>query len=92
MKDKRKEIEATPRKTARAGKFQADLAPAEILDEDAIIAQWTASIDRIARRAFDGEQWMDREGRAATTGNTYCGNLLWQSGLTLLAPQRIPLS
>ncbi len=28
---------------------------------------------------------MDREGRAATTGNTYCGNLLWQSGLTLLA-------
>ena len=43
-------------------------------------------IDRIARRAFDGEQWMDREGRAATTGNTYCGNLLWQSGLTLLAP------
>ena len=43
MKDKRKEIEATPRKTARAGKFQADLAPAEILDEDAIIAQWTAS-------------------------------------------------
>jgi hypothetical protein len=43
MKDKRKEIEATPRKTARAGKFQADLAPAEILDEDAIIAQWAAS-------------------------------------------------
>ena len=43
-------------------------------------------IDRVAYRAFDGEQWMDREGRAATTGNTYCGNLLWQSGLTLLAP------
>ena len=43
-------------------------------------------IDRIAYRAFDGKQWMDREGRAATTGNTYCGNLLWQSSLTLLAP------
>ena len=42
-------------------------------------------IDRIAHRVFDGEQWMDREGCAATTGNTYCGNLLWQSGLTLLA-------
>jgi len=43
-------------------------------------------IDRIAYRAFDGKQWMDREGRAATTRNTYCGNLLWQSSLTLLAP------
>ena len=42
-------------------------------------------IDRIAYRAFDGKQWMDREGRAATTRNTYCGNLLWQSCLTLLA-------
>jgi len=42
-------------------------------------------IDRIAHRAFDGEQWMNREGRAATTRNTYCGNLLWQSSLTLLA-------
>jgi len=42
-------------------------------------------IDRIAHRAFDGEQWMNREGRAATTGNTYCGNLLWQSSQTLLA-------
>ena len=42
-------------------------------------------IDRIAYRAFDGKQWMDREGRAATTRNTYCGNLLWQSSLTLLA-------
>ncbi len=38
-------------------------------------------IDRIAYRAFDGKQSMDREGRAATTGNTYCGNLLWQSSL-----------
>ena len=44
-------------------------------------------IDRIARRAFDGEQWMNREGCAATTGNTYCGNLLWQSSLTLSAPK-----
>ena len=43
MKDKRREIEATPRKTASAGKFQADLTPTEILDEDTIIAQWTAS-------------------------------------------------
>ena len=42
-------------------------------------------IDRIAYRAFYGKQWMDREGRAATTRNTYCGNLLWQSSLTLLA-------
>ena len=46
-------------------------------------------IDRIAHRVFDGEQWMDREGCAATTGNTYCGNLLWQSGLTLLAPKTL---
>ena len=29
---------------------------------------------------------MNREGRAATTGNTYCGNLLWQSSQTLLVP------
>ena len=43
MKDKRREIEATPRKTASAGKFQADLTPTEILDEDTIITQWTAS-------------------------------------------------
>ena len=43
MKDKRREIEATTRKTASANKFQADLTPTEILDEDAIIAQWTAS-------------------------------------------------
>ena len=42
-------------------------------------------IDCIAYRAFYGKQWMDREGRAATTRNTYCGNLLWQSSLTLLA-------
>ena len=43
MKDKRREIEATTRKTASANKFQADLTPTEILDEDAIIAQWTES-------------------------------------------------
>ncbi len=29
---------------------------------------------------------MNREGRAAMTMKTYCGNLLWQSSLTLLAP------
>ena len=34
-------------------------------------------IDFVAYRAFDGEQWMDREGCAATIRNTYCGNLLW---------------
>ena len=38
---------------------------------------------------------MDREGCAAMTRKTYCGNLLWQSGLTLSAPvvnppRRIP--
>ena len=30
-------------------------------------------------------QAANRKGRAAMTRKTYCGNLLWQSGLTLLA-------
>ena len=42
-------------------------------------------IDLVAYRAFDGGQWMDREGCAATIRNTYCGNLLWQSSQTLSA-------
>ena len=32
-------------------------------------------------------QTANRNGLAAMTGNTYCGNLLWQLGLTLFAPQ-----
>ena len=43
MKAERKEIEATTRSTSSAGKFQADLTPTDILDEDAIVAQWAAS-------------------------------------------------
>ena len=33
----------------------------------------------------EGRQAADRKGCAAMTRKTYCGNLLWQSGLTLLA-------
>ena len=36
-------------------------------------------------RLDEGWQAANRKGRAAMTGKTYCGNLLWQSGLTLLA-------
>ncbi len=43
-------------------------------------------ISRVAHRAFEGRQAANRKGRAAMTRKTYCGNLLWQSGLTLLAP------
>ncbi len=31
----------------------------------------------------------NRTGCAAMTRKTYCGNLLWQLGLTLLAPNRL---
>ena len=30
---------------------------------------------------------IERVSPLAMTGNTYCGNLLWQSGLTLFAPE-----
>ena len=43
-------------------------------------------IDRVAHRAFEGWQAVNRECRAVMTRKTYCGNLLWQSSLTLLAP------
>lgn len=43
MKANRKEITAATRGTASAGKFQADITPTDILDEDAIVAQWAAS-------------------------------------------------
>ena len=36
-------------------------------------------------RHDEGWQAANRKGRAAMTRKTYCGNLLWQSGLTLLA-------
>ena len=39
---------------------------------------------RVARRAFEGVQASNRNGRAAMTSKTYCGNLLWQSCMTLL--------
>ena len=47
-------------------------------------------IGRVAHRAFEfeGLQAANRKGCAAMTRKTYCGNLLWQSGLTLLAPVR----
>ena len=38
---------------------------------------------RVARRAFEGGQTVNRNSRAAMTRDDYCGNLLWQSGLTL---------
>ena len=37
-------------------------------------------------RIDEGWQAANRKGRAAMTRKTYCGNLLWQSGLTLLVP------
>ena len=37
-------------------------------------------------RHDEGWQAANRKGRAAMTWKTYCGNLLWQSGLTLLVP------
>ena len=43
-------------------------------------------ISRVAHRAFEGGQAANRKGRAAMTRKTYCGNLLWQSSLTLLVP------
>ena len=36
-------------------------------------------------RIDEGWQAANRKGRAAMTRKTYCGNLLWQSSLTLLA-------
>ena len=45
-------------------------------------------ISRVAHRAFEGWQAANRKGRAAMTRKTYCGNLLWQSSLTLLVPLR----
>ncbi len=40
----------------------------------------------VTRRVFgfEGLQAANRKGRAAMTRKTYCGNLLWQSILTLL--------
>ena len=46
-------------------------------------------------RRYDKEnllrgQAANRKGCAAMTRKTYCGNLLWQSGLTLLVPSAVP--
>jgi len=43
MQTHRKELVVTPRKTASGGKFQADLTPADILDEASIAARWAES-------------------------------------------------
>jgi len=43
-------------------------------------------ISRVAHRAFEGGQAANRKSYAAMTRKTYCGNLLWQSSLTLLVP------
>ena len=46
-------------------------------------------ISRVAHRAYfrdEGRQAANRKGRAVRARKTYCGNLLWQSSLTLLAP------
>jgi len=42
-------------------------------------------ISRVAHRAFEGGQAANRKGYAAMTRKTYCGNLLWQSGLLVPA-------
>ena len=42
-------------------------------------------ISRVAHRAFEGGKAANRKSYAAMTRKTYCGNLLWQSSLTLLA-------
>ena len=41
----------------------------------------------VAHRMFEGGRAANRKGRAAV--KTYCGNLLWQSSLSLLAPRRL---
>ena len=46
-------------------------------------------ISRVAHRAFEGGQAANRKSYAAMTRKTYCGNLLWQSGLTLLVARRM---
>ena len=43
MKKHIKELVAKPRKTASGGKFQADLTPADVLNEAAIAERWAAS-------------------------------------------------
>ena len=44
------------------------------------VAEFAASEIRLD----EGWQAANRKGRAAMTRKTYCGNLLWQSSLTLL--------
>ena len=48
-------------------------------------------IRRVAHRVFgfEGLQAANRKGRAAVTRKPYCGNLLWQSGLALLAMESL---
>ena len=48
-------------------------------------------ISRVAHRVFEfeGLQAANRKGRASMTRKTYCGNLLWQSGLTLFGTKMI---
>ena len=67
---------------------------AYFLDED----ERTRLVDFVRRvaefaaaeiRLDEGWQAANRKGRAAMTRKNYCGNLLWQSGLTLLAPVAI---
>ena len=41
-------------------------------------------------RLDEGRQAANRKGRAAMTRKTYCGNLLWQSSLTILCPTPWP--
>lgn len=43
MQTSRKELVVTPRNTASGGKFQADLAPTDILDETLIAERWAQS-------------------------------------------------
>ena len=40
-------------------------------------------------RIDEGWQAANRKGSAAMTRKTYCGNLLWQSSLTLLVPKSV---
>ena len=45
---------------------------------------WASKLAAAEIRLDEGWQAANRKGLAAMTGKSYCGNLLWQSSLTLL--------
>jgi len=52
-------------------------------DKESLLWQFTVAIrsDPVGLRIDEGWQAANRKDRAAMTRKTYCGNLLWQSGL-----------